>query len=104
MQPGRDSLQCSCELTLLTGTLDIDDAARTKFRVPWIAADVAAQMEAAHALRLTARFDLDPHVRLAGGHPGCRGSVRLDHPRLTGDQQESQLVAQHLDSARPAPA
>src|SRR5580704_6156551 len=85
-------------MTLLTGPLDVDDAARTKFRMPRIAPDIAAQMKAAHALGLAAGFDLDPDVRKARGHSGCGRTARLDHARLTGDQQESELIAQRLEA------
>src|SRR5580658_1352961 len=85
-------------MTLLTGPLDVDDAARAKFRMPRIAADIAAQMKAAHALGLAAGFDLDPDIGKAGGYSGCGRIVRLDHPRLTGDQQESKFVAQRLEA------
>src|ERR1700728_3339732 len=85
-------------MTLLTGPLDVDDAARAKFRMPRIAPDIAAQMKAAHALGLAAGFDLDPDVRKARGYSGGGRTVRLDHARLAGDQQKSQLIAQRLEA------
>src|ERR1700726_3337339 len=78
-QPGRDSLQWSCEQSLLTGSFDVDDAARTKFRVPRITADVAAQLIATHALGPLAGLHLDPYTRLArGNRRGGRRAGRDD--------------------------
>ena len=67
-QPGRGWLSRSCEFTLLAGPFDVDDAARAKFRMPRIAADVRAQMPAAHAL--AAGCSVSPRSR-----PSRRGSA-----------------------------
>src|ERR1035441_1448444 len=91
-QPGCDSLQWSCEFTLLTGTFDVDDTARAKFRVPRVAADITAQVPASHAFGLGAGFDLDPDARFAAWSRRDRRRVGLHHMRLTGDQQKSQFI------------
>src|SRR6202030_1175155 len=93
---GRESLLWSCELTLLTRPLDVDDAARAKFRMPRIAADIAAQMPTSHAFGLRTGFDLDPHAGFAGRYRRGGRRVGLNHPRLAGNQQKSQFVAQRL--------
>src|SRR6202021_960291 len=94
----RVSLHWSCVLTLLTGTLDIDDTARAQFRVPRVAADVAAQVPAAHAFGLAAGFDLDPDARFAGWNRRIGRRIGLDDVRLAGDQQKPQFVAQRREA------
>ena len=65
-------------IALLTGTLDVDDTAPAKLRVPRIAADIAAQMPATYAfgwlLGLTSIHTsawLVGHRRLPAGYPSA---------------------------------
>ena len=94
----------SCEMALLAGTFDVDDAARAKFRMPRIAADVAAQMPAAHALRLLRWVCTSIHTSSSLVRTASAGGVsRLRDARLARDQQKAQLVAAAPRSAQPAP-
>src|SRR6202790_3066589 len=86
-------------MSLLTGTLDVDYTARAKLRAPGIAADIASQMPAPHALGLGAGFDLDPYPGFTGRNSRRRRGIGLNDVRLAGNQQKSQFVPQSLESS-----
>src|SRR5271166_2742802 len=76
----------SCEMPLLAGPVHIEDATRAEFRMTRIAADVAAQMPAAHALRLLRWVHADPHVLFARAHRIGGRRIALRDARLARDQ------------------
>src|SRR6185503_17478000 len=86
------------EPPLLSRTLDIGHAACAQLRMPVGMSHILALVPAAYALGGTRGIDRDPECALTlapAGACGCRPVLRDMHPRLRGNQQESQLVAEH---------
>src|SRR5882757_180301 len=91
-------LRHSCELTLLTRAFDVHDTTCAKFRMPGVAAHVAAQMPAAHALRLSAGFDFHPDPLGARRHRIGHGCIGHDDASLACDEYEPQFVLERRES------
>src|SRR6185437_8571921 len=92
----------SYESTHLTRAVDVADAAAADLRMLRVRSDVRAALPAADALRIRGGLDRNPDATSpgVGGRNRIRRRGTLDplHPGMGGDEEETQLLSQHIEA------